>query len=326
MTGRNGAARPDAIDRFYAHARKELEWFRGGWFAAHRTGFISTFDGPARAIRCACALSAAAPRYGVDVRIGVHTGECDVRKDTISGVAVDLAAQVAAHAATGEVLVSRTVKDLVAGSGLRFEDHGKHALEGAAGDWRLFAVERGPQVRSVTIESADQYDALSESGGCRGSPATGAGTCGAAQSPEEIASLTRSMRIVAESIRTATTMASPTIIGPATAASLAAKEGQALSDSDTALASLIDHHQSSWRSQDLTLIGKKNPGRIPVRGNAAGLGGPNRFGREQREKIARPQLVAGIDHMGNRRSLADSRNLHQTGGVLARCVGARRAP
>jgi pimeloyl-ACP methyl ester carboxylesterase/DNA-binding winged helix-turn-helix (wHTH) protein len=147
--GTNGAARhPDAIDRFFAHARKELEWFRGGWFAPHRTGFISTFDGPARAIRCASALSAAAPRYGVDVGIGVHTGECDVRKDTISGVAVDLATQVAARAATGEVLVSRTVKDLVAGSGLRFEDHGKHALEGAAGDWRLFAVERGPRVRS----------------------------------------------------------------------------------------------------------------------------------------------------------------------------------
>ena len=93
--GTNGAARPDLIDRFYAHARKELEWFRGGGFAAHRTGFISTFDGPARAIRCACALSAAAPRFGVDVRIGVHTGECDVRNDTISGVAVDMAAQVA---------------------------------------------------------------------------------------------------------------------------------------------------------------------------------------------------------------------------------------
>jgi pimeloyl-ACP methyl ester carboxylesterase/DNA-binding winged helix-turn-helix (wHTH) protein len=142
------AARPDLLDRFYVHARKELEWFRGRWFAPQRTGFFSTFDGPARAIRCACALSAAAPRYGVDVSIGLHTGECDVRNDTISGDAVDMAAQVASHAATSEVLVSRTVKDLIAGSGLRFEDHGKHPLAGVAGGWRLFAVERGVQARS----------------------------------------------------------------------------------------------------------------------------------------------------------------------------------
>jgi class 3 adenylate cyclase len=146
--GGAGDAGPDGLDRFYTHARKELEWFRGGWFAAHQAGFISTFDGPARAIRCACALSAAAPRFGVDVRIGLHTGECDVRNTAISGVAVDRAAQVAAVASTGQVLVSRTVKDLVAGSGLRFEDHGKHSLSDAAGDWRLFAVERGVQPRA----------------------------------------------------------------------------------------------------------------------------------------------------------------------------------
>jgi class 3 adenylate cyclase len=78
----------------------------------------------------------------------LHTGECDVRNDTISGLAVDTAAQVAAHAAMSQVLVSRTVKDLVAGSGLRFEDHGEHALAGDAGGWRLFAVERGVQSRS----------------------------------------------------------------------------------------------------------------------------------------------------------------------------------
>jgi class 3 adenylate cyclase len=133
---------PGRIDGFYAHARKELEWFRGRCFAANPCGFVSTFDGPARAIRCASAISAAAPRFGVDCRIGLHTGECDVRDETVSGVAVDTAAQVAAHAAMSEVLVSRTVKDLVAGSGLGFEDHGKHALDGVPGDWRLFAVER----------------------------------------------------------------------------------------------------------------------------------------------------------------------------------------
>lgn len=132
---------------FYVHARQELEWFRGRCFEAQSGGFTSTFDGPARAIRCACAISAAAPRFGVDVRMGLHTGECDMRNDKVGGVAVDMCEQVAAHAGASDVLVSRTVKDLVAGSGLQFEDHGKHVLEGIPGDWRLFAVERGAQTR-----------------------------------------------------------------------------------------------------------------------------------------------------------------------------------
>ncbi len=147
VAGGGSAPRPDAIERYYAHARKEIEWFRGGVFAASPAGFTSTFDGPARAIRCASALSAAAPRFEVGVSIGLHTGECDIRNDAITGVAVDTAAQVAAHAAPGEVLVSRTVKDLVAGSGLRFEDHGEHALDGVARGWRLFAVERALPAR-----------------------------------------------------------------------------------------------------------------------------------------------------------------------------------
>jgi len=132
---------------FYVHARQELEWFRGRCFEAQSGGFTSTFDGPASAIRCACAISAAAPRFGVDVRMGLHTGECDMRNDKVGGVAVDMCEQVAAHAGASDVLVSRTVKDLVAGSGLQFEDHGKHVLEGIPGDWRLFAVERGAQTR-----------------------------------------------------------------------------------------------------------------------------------------------------------------------------------
>ena len=85
--------------------------------------------------------------FGVDVRMGLHTGECDMRNDKVGGVAVDMCEQVAAHAGASDVLVSRTVKDLVAGSGLQFEDHGKHVLEGIPGDWRLFAVERGAQTR-----------------------------------------------------------------------------------------------------------------------------------------------------------------------------------
>jgi pimeloyl-ACP methyl ester carboxylesterase/DNA-binding winged helix-turn-helix (wHTH) protein len=140
-----GGDGPERLERFYAHARKEHEWFRGRGFGMQPGGFISTFDGPARAIRCACGISAAAPRFGVDVRIGLHTGECDIRHDMVAGIAVGTAAQVAMHAATGEVLVSRTVKDLVAGSGVRFEDRGEHALRGVPGDWRLYAVERAAQ-------------------------------------------------------------------------------------------------------------------------------------------------------------------------------------
>jgi pimeloyl-ACP methyl ester carboxylesterase/DNA-binding winged helix-turn-helix (wHTH) protein len=145
-----GADGPERLERFYAHARKENEWFRGRCFDLQPGGFISTFDGPARAIRCACGISAAAPRFGIDVRIGLHTGECDIRHDVVAGIAVGTAAQVAMHAAGGEVLVSRTVKDLVAGSGVRFEDRGEHALRGVPGEWRLYSVERTghPAVRT----------------------------------------------------------------------------------------------------------------------------------------------------------------------------------
>jgi class 3 adenylate cyclase len=144
---RGGVTLRDRTDRFYAHARKELEWFRGRRLEMQPAGFLSTFDGPARAIRCACAITAAASRFGADVRIGLHTGECEIRNDQIGGNAVETCAQVAARAARGQVLVSRTVKDLVAGSGLRFEDRGDHALAGVPGEWRLFAVERGIQAR-----------------------------------------------------------------------------------------------------------------------------------------------------------------------------------
>jgi pimeloyl-ACP methyl ester carboxylesterase/DNA-binding winged helix-turn-helix (wHTH) protein/class 3 adenylate cyclase len=144
---RAAVALHDRIDRFYAHARKELEWFRGRRLEMQPNGFLSTFDGPARAIRCASAITAAASRFGADVRIGLHTGECEIRNDQIGGTAVETCAQVAARAAKGQVLVSRTVKDLVAGSGLRFEDRGDHSLAGLPGEWRLFAVERGLQAR-----------------------------------------------------------------------------------------------------------------------------------------------------------------------------------
>ena len=103
-------------------------------------GFVATFDGPARAIRCAQAIRDAARQAGVEVRAGLHTGECEMRGEDIAGIAVHIAARVASAAGAGEVLVSRTVVDLVAGSGIEFETRGEHALKGVPGEWRLFAL------------------------------------------------------------------------------------------------------------------------------------------------------------------------------------------
>src|SRR5690606_32189891 len=102
---------------------------------------LVTFDGPARAIRCADAVRAAVSPLGLDLRIGVHTSEIVVAGEEISGIAVHMAARVAATAGAGEVLVSSTVKDLVAGSGIRFSDRGGHALKGLEAEVRLYAVE-----------------------------------------------------------------------------------------------------------------------------------------------------------------------------------------
>src|ERR1700730_6654928 len=121
--------------------RSQLERFQGREVNTTGDGFLATFDGPARAIRCAVAIRDAVGALGLEVRAGVHTGEVEMRDDDISGIAVHLAARVAATAAAGEVLVSRTVVDLVAGSGLTFVDRGEHTLKGVPGEWRLFAVE-----------------------------------------------------------------------------------------------------------------------------------------------------------------------------------------
>ncbi|HZS09866.1 MAG TPA: alpha/beta fold hydrolase [Blastocatellia bacterium] len=129
------------LDRHYAYVRKEIELFRGRESELGDDGLIATFDGPARAIRCACAINESARRLGIPVQSGVHTGECDLLGDKVSGLAVTIGSQVAAEAAPGEVLVSSTVKDLVAGSGIRFTDRNLHELQGVAEEWRLFAVE-----------------------------------------------------------------------------------------------------------------------------------------------------------------------------------------
>jgi len=121
--------------------RRELERFRGREIDTAGDGVLATFDGPARAIRCASAAMEAVGRLGLEMRAGLHTGECEVIGEKVSGIAVHTAARVAGQAAASQILVSSTVKDLVAGSAIRFHDAGSHSLKGVPGDWRLYAVE-----------------------------------------------------------------------------------------------------------------------------------------------------------------------------------------
>ena len=131
------------LDRFYEETRKYLTIFRGREVDTAGDGFFATFDGPARGIRCACAIRDAVADLEIAIRAGLHTGECEVLGDKVSGIAVHLGARVAGRAEANEVLVSTTVKDLVAGSGLEFVDRGAHALKGIPGEWRLFAASEG---------------------------------------------------------------------------------------------------------------------------------------------------------------------------------------
>ena len=131
----------DLLDSHNALVRKELERFRGHEVDTAGDGFLATFDGPARAIRCGLAISAGTRGIGLDVRVGLHTGEIELAGDDIRGIAVHIGSRVAAMAGPGEVLVSGTVKDLVAGSGIEFEDRGLHALKGVPGEWRILAAE-----------------------------------------------------------------------------------------------------------------------------------------------------------------------------------------
>lgn len=128
----------DSHDRV---VRDELRRFRGHEVNTTGDGFVASFDGAARALRAAQAIRDATHRLGIDLRVGVHTGECEVRGDDLAGLAVHIAARVSALADPGEVLVSRTVKDLVAGSGIEFRGRGEHELKGVPGSWELFAVE-----------------------------------------------------------------------------------------------------------------------------------------------------------------------------------------
>jgi len=131
----------DLLDSHHALIRRELVHFRGREIDTAGDGFLATFDGPARAVRCACAISDAVRAFGLEIRAGLHTGECELMGDKLGGIAVHTGARVAAKAGSGEVLVSSTVRDLVAGSGLTFQDRGVQNLKGIPGEWRLFAVE-----------------------------------------------------------------------------------------------------------------------------------------------------------------------------------------
>ena len=131
----------DLLDRYYAAIRKELSAFRGNEMDRAGDGLLATFDGPARAIRCACSVRERVRQLGLQVRIGLHTGECELVGEGVGGIAVHIGARVAATAAADEVLVSSTVRDLVAGSGLKFADRGVHALKGLPEQWRLYCVE-----------------------------------------------------------------------------------------------------------------------------------------------------------------------------------------
>jgi len=125
----------------HALIRRQLVRFRGRELDTAGDGFFASFDGPARAVRCACAISESVGELGLEVRAGLHTGECEQMNGKVGGIAVHIGARVAAEAAPGEVMVSSTVKDLVAGSGIEFRERGAVELKGVPGEWRLFAVE-----------------------------------------------------------------------------------------------------------------------------------------------------------------------------------------
>lgn len=130
----------ELLEAHHERVRRQLVRYRGRELDTAGDGFLASFDGPARAIRCACAIVETVRQLGLDLRVGLHTGECEVLDGKIGGIAVHIGARVAAEAAPGEVLVSSTVKDLVAGAGLTFADRGMHELKGVPDEWRLYSV------------------------------------------------------------------------------------------------------------------------------------------------------------------------------------------
>jgi class 3 adenylate cyclase len=130
----------ELLEQHHAMMRRKISEYRGREIDTAGDGFLMSFDGPARGVRCANAIIDDARGLDLEVRAGVHTGECEIMGDKLSGLAVHIGARVAANAGPGEVLISSTVKDLVAGSGLRFADRGMRTLKGVPGEWRIFAL------------------------------------------------------------------------------------------------------------------------------------------------------------------------------------------
>jgi class 3 adenylate cyclase len=130
----------DLLEEHHHRVRAELEFHSGVEVDTAGDGFLATFDGPARGVRCAQAIAAAVSPLGIEIRAGLHTGEIERTGDKVGGIAVHIGARIGALAGPSEVLVSSTVKDLVAGSGLLFEDRGEHELKGVPDRWRLYRV------------------------------------------------------------------------------------------------------------------------------------------------------------------------------------------
>jgi DNA-binding winged helix-turn-helix (wHTH) protein/pimeloyl-ACP methyl ester carboxylesterase len=137
--------------QYQAQIRREIDWFRGNCLHLSAEGFVATFDGPARAIRCACAVAAAGRHLGIDLHVGVHSGECDVTQNRLAGLAVEISDQISRRATAGEVLVSSTVRDLVAGAGLQFRSQGVLATSGDQGDWQLYTVDRSSAAGTTAL-------------------------------------------------------------------------------------------------------------------------------------------------------------------------------
>ena len=130
----------ETLEAHNSVVRRELERFQGREIDTAGDGFLATFDGPGRAVACACVIAERVRDLGLEIRAGLHAGECEMADGKVGGIAVHIGARVAALAGPSEILVSSTVRDLVAGSELRFDDRGLHALKGVPGEWRIFAV------------------------------------------------------------------------------------------------------------------------------------------------------------------------------------------
>ncbi|MEK6327436.1 MAG: adenylate/guanylate cyclase domain-containing protein [Actinomycetota bacterium] len=157
------------LERHGEVTRSELARFGGREVKSTGDGFLATFDGPARAIRCAEAIRGAVRGLGMEIRAGIHTGECEVMGDDVGGIAIHIAARVNAVAVSGEILVSRTVRDLVVGSGIAFEERGTQTLKGVPGEWSLLAVvpegaaQESPELKITKIETPSPRETMRRS-------------------------------------------------------------------------------------------------------------------------------------------------------------------